>query len=128
MSHQDRHHHHGKSHHHHHASEHDHHHDHHHHDHHHGNEHSHPHGHGEPVDRHDDPRFSDKAKLLKILEHWLHHNEDHAKSYAQWADRARALGEEAVAGILDEVASETIRQNDRFREAVALVRRIEPPR
>ncbi|MHC1741949.1 MAG: hypothetical protein AB9873_02840 [Syntrophobacteraceae bacterium] len=70
----------------------------------------------------------DRAKLIKVLEHWIHHNEEHAKSYGDWAERARKLGEGATAGILDDIAAETVRQNDKFREALNLLSEESAPR
>lgn len=121
MSHHDRHHHHGQDHHHHHDHDHD-------HDHPQDKDHPHHHGHEERGGKHGESRLSDRGRLIKILEHWLHHNEDHAKSYGEWAERARALGEEATGRILDEAAADAIRLNERFREALALVREAAPSR
>ena len=39
----------------------------------------------------------DLAKLRILLPHWIEHNEEHAESFREWAERARELGLEAVA-------------------------------
>ncbi|MBC8249655.1 MAG: hypothetical protein H8E90_08245 [Anaerolineales bacterium] len=39
----------------------------------------------------------DLAKLHILLPHWIEHNAAHAKSFREWAERARAFGLEAVA-------------------------------
>ena len=31
-----------------------------------------------------------EEKLIKLLEHWLKHNQDHAHTYQEWAGRAKA--------------------------------------
>jgi phytoene/squalene synthetase len=54
------------------------HHDHHEHDHHH-----HDHDHSDHHSK-EELTFADKAR--KLLEHWIHHNEDHASSYRQWSE------------------------------------------
>ncbi|PIP36087.1 MAG: hypothetical protein COS92_04900 [Desulfobacterales bacterium CG07_land_8_20_14_0_80_52_14] len=30
-----------------------------------------------------------EEKLIRLLEHWIRHNEDHVKTYREWADQAR---------------------------------------
>ncbi len=93
------------------------HHDHDHHDH-HGHHHSH-HGH-EKSESHG--ALSEADKLTKIVEHWIRHNEEHAKSYRDWADRARDMGREEVYMILDEVATGTQAQSKNLEKALALLK------
>ncbi len=112
----------------------DHHHDQHHeHDHHHDHDHSESHHHHE---HHDHPHHhesregglaggapSEQEKLLKMVHHWIHHNEEHAQSYRQWGDRARALGQHEVARILDTVADENIRLNGEMDRILGILQR-----
>lgn len=92
-------------------------HDHHHgHDHHHDPIHDHHHGHASgqgslPFD----------AKLVKLLDHWVQHNDHHAEDYRKWARDARAHGHPEVADLLASAAELTDRISDRFREAGAKV-------
>jgi hypothetical protein len=52
------------------------------------------------------------------MEHWLRHNQDHADSYKDWAIRARGIGEEQVAEILEDVADMNHAQNEKIRKAM----------
>lgn len=49
--------------------------------------------------------FSEKA--LKLLDHWIKHNDDHASSYRQWADTFRQNGFESAAILLESAAALT---------------------
>ena len=80
------------------------------HDHRHG--HDHHHGHA----RSDAPlSFSDK--LVKLLDHWIQHNDHHAEEYRKWAREAREHEQAAVADLLDSAAELTDTISTRFREA-----------
>jgi hypothetical protein len=57
-----------------------------------------------------------------MLEHWVHHNEDHARSFREWAERARSLGQEEVAVILEETAGAAHHQNKRLEDALAILK------
>lgn len=74
------------------SSHHDHGHNHHHHD---GHEHHH----------HDETgEMSFEEKLVKILDHWIKHNESHARTYLDWGVKAKAHGREDIAVLLDGIA------------------------
>ena len=45
----------------------------------------------------DDGRKTSRAKLSILLPHWIEHNDEHAASFREWAEKARKLGLEAVA-------------------------------
>ncbi len=77
--------------------------------HHHGSESEH-HQHEIPMD--------DKARLVKMIEHWIHHNEDHARSFADWAQRAERLEARQACDCLQEAVAMMERLNQRFREAL----------
>lgn len=82
--------------------------------HHHGHTHEgHSHEHGPSAT---DP-LSFEVKLSKILEHWVHHNEDHALNYRDWAAKARAAGFQDVANILLAAAELTDKMSRQFIEA-----------
>lgn len=49
--------------------------------------------------------FKEKGK--KLLQHWLHHNEEHARSYRKWASEFRAHRFDEPADLLDEVVDLT---------------------
>jgi len=66
--------------------------------------------------------MDDINKLHHLLEHWAEHNIDHAKSYADWAEKARALGKGELYGVLKEIAEETQKMDLLFRRAADLCR------
>jgi cobalt/nickel transport system ATP-binding protein len=55
--------------------------------------HKHPHHH----DHDTSATTEDLRKLLVMLDHWIEHDESHTESYREWADKASAAGEEAIA-------------------------------
>ncbi len=81
--------------------------------------------HEEPSHEHEAAKMADapleKAKLLKMVEHWIGHNEDHARSYRLWANRARDAGYLEPGGLLEEIASEIIRQNEKLMRITQII-------
>jgi hypothetical protein len=71
-------------------------------------------------------KMTAESKMLHLIKHWIHHNEDHMSSYREWASRASEMGLEEVAGILDEVADDARVQNDRLQKALALMENVTP--
>jgi len=61
-------------------------------------------------------------KLSKMVEHWLRHNEDHARSFSDWAARARELDQAEVAACLEDVARQSLLQNDELQKALELLK------
>ena len=93
-------------------------HDHHHphdHDHHHPHDHDHHHPHAPEA-----MSFGDK--LIKRLEHWHRHNEDHLGDYEQWVAEAERQGHPQVAVHLREVAALTRRISERLARALGEAR------
>jgi G3E family GTPase len=86
------------------TTDHDHHHDHHHHDH----------------DSQEKLPFDEK--LLKILQHWPNHNEDHALNYRKWAKKAKANGKQEAGKLLEEAATLSLAVNEKFEAALAILR------
>ncbi len=70
---------------------------------------------------------SEMEKLVKIMEHWIGHNEDHARSYREWAARAEQLGQEQVARILQAVADDTLQQNRQMSTALTILQEQHAP-
>jgi hypothetical protein len=64
---------------------------------------------------------SEIVKLRKMAEHWISHNEEHARAYRLWASRAREAGCEEPGEILEEIASEIVEQNERFLKIVHII-------
>jgi len=85
-----------------------HHHDHHDHDHHH----------------HDtESPMSFDEKLLKLLDHWIRHNDDHAENYKTWAEKARENSMGEVASLLEDVADMSQALTQKFAAAAKLVKK-----
>jgi hypothetical protein len=63
----------------------------------------------------------DIKKLSHLIDHWLEHNAEHAKTYGDWAGRAEAAGRVELAGVLREIAGETVRMDELFEKAKELV-------
>ncbi|MBI9077812.1 MAG: hypothetical protein JEZ02_20605 [Desulfatibacillum sp.] len=95
-----------------------HHHDHdHEHDHDHDHEHGHDHSHGHSHDT--VSPMNTREKLQKLLEHWVAHNQDHAKTYETWASRAEGDGYPEVAALLRQAGTMNLDINKIFQEAAA---------
>jgi hypothetical protein len=60
-------------------------------------------------------------KFFKMLNHWIKHNEDHALNYRNWAEKAKANGQEKAGALLEEAAEMSLAVNDRFQKALALI-------
>ena len=56
-------------------------------------------------------------KLKKLLEHWAEHNEEHAKTYLEWAEKASASGDKELSSILKEIAENTKKMDGLFEKA-----------
>lgn len=60
-------------------------------------------------------------KLLKMLKHWIKHNEDHALNYTNWDEKAKTNGQEEAGALLDEAAEMSLAVNAKFEKALALI-------
>lgn len=58
------------------------------------------------------------SKLHHLLEHWAEHNEEHAKTYLEWAGKADSLGRKELAGLLKKIADETTSMDSLFKKAM----------
>jgi len=56
-------------------------------------------------------------KLRHLIEHWLEHNEEHAKVYEEWAQRAESFGKPQTARLLKDIASGTRAIDKLLKEA-----------
>ncbi|UCD79696.1 MAG: hypothetical protein JSW26_30645 [Desulfobacterales bacterium] len=67
-------------------------------------------------DTHDEMPFDEK--LIKLLNHWIKHNEDHALNYRNWAEKAKANGRQKTAEFLTEAAEMSLAINEKFAAAL----------
>ena len=63
--------------------------------------------------------FRDKAH--KLIDHWVKHNDEHARSYRQWADAFRQQGLESAAALLTSAAELSRQINHTLAAASHLV-------
>jgi len=66
--------------------------------------------------------MKDIDKLKHLLEHWAEHNEEHAKSYLDWAEKAAASGDKKLAAVLKEMAESTKKINGLFEKAKKILK------
>jgi hypothetical protein len=57
-------------------------------------------------------------KLEKLLQHWIKHNTDHAKTYREWKEKAEKENLIRVAEIMEEAAVVTTQLNEKLRQAI----------
>ncbi|MBI5014285.1 MAG: hypothetical protein HZB55_02190 [Deltaproteobacteria bacterium] len=57
------------------------------------------------------------SKLLHLLEHWIEHNDAHAQTYREWAERAATSGLASAAEHLEEAIRAVDRANEALRKA-----------
>jgi hypothetical protein len=75
--------------------------------------------------RQDDFSLSFEDKLIKLLDHWIRHNEEHARNYREWARKANEnrLGE--IGRLLEAAADMTAQADAKFKDALS---RLNEPR
>ena len=88
-------------------------------------DHSHHHTHGSSGHHHHShshdvaSNLTFEEKMIKLLEHWIKHNEDHAGTYADWAIKAEKEGFEVVGNLLNEATRVTRTVTTSFEAALA---------
>jgi len=75
--------------------------------------------HHQDHDSHDEMPFGEK--LIKLLSHWIKHNEDHALNYRNWAEKAKANDRGEAAELLEEAAEMSLTINQKFEAALAML-------
>jgi len=91
----------------------------HHHDPHDPHDHSHSHHHGHAHGAGGEMPFD--QKIARLLEHWVEHNDDHIRSYREWAEKAREKGLVETAAALEKAAVATAAVTDAFQDARASI-------
>jgi len=77
-------------------------------------------------DHHNDNHETNAAipfdkKMVKLLEHWIKHDADHAETYREWAKKAKENDMEKVSVLLNEAAERTGDISRIFKEALSLI-------
>jgi len=60
-------------------------------------------------------------KMIKLLEHWIKHNDDHAETYRDWAQKAKEKNMPKTGLLLEDAAEMTLMISKKFEEAAALI-------
>ena len=71
--------------------------------------------------------LTETEKILKLLHHWIHHNDDHAANYTEWARKVEAMGFNEAARRLHAAAEMTHAITREFEAAEAAIRD-QPPK
>ncbi len=56
-------------------------------------------------------------KMIKLLEHWIKHNEDHAQTYRDWAQKNKSK----AALMLEDAAEMTLSISKKFESAIRFI-------
>ena len=80
--------------------------------------HHHHHHHGHETES----TLSFDEKLIKLIEHWIKHNGDHAKTYRDWAQKAKQNGMDDAAVLLNDAAEMTDRISKTLGQAAESVK------
>ncbi len=62
--------------------------------------------------------------MIKLLEHWIKHNEDHANTYLDWAKKAKEKGMGEAGQLLEDAAEMTRMISEKFEAAGEIVRQV----
>ncbi len=65
--------------------------------------------------------MDDLEKLKRLLPHWMKHNDEHAKTYKDWAEKMTSLGKEELAEVLEVIHQESQKLRGLFEEALRVV-------
>jgi hypothetical protein len=60
-------------------------------------------------------------KMVKLLEHWIKHNNDHAQTYRDWAQKAKEKNKGKAALLLEDAAEMTLSISKKFKSAIKLL-------
>ena len=92
------------------------------HDHHHHHHHAHPDDH-HPHDHDAPPQMTIAEKAVKLLEHWIRHNQDHSKTYLEWAEKIKEVNLSEAAALIAEAAAMSDKINENFQKAAGLIKK-----
>ncbi len=61
-------------------------------------------------------------KLVKLLEHWIRHNDDHAENYRDWARKAKEKNFTQEGRLMEDAAEMTLAISQKFEAAIKLIK------
>jgi hypothetical protein len=82
---------------------------------------THHHPHGDDVRTAGQEALSGPERLSKMVTFWIHHNEEHGRSYRQWASQAHTLGLNEIGIILERLADEAVLPNRDLQRVLMLL-------
>ena len=65
--------------------------------------------------------MDDVEKLKILLPHWMKHNDEHTKTYKDWAEKMSSLGKEELSEALKAIYQENQKLREFFEEALRVV-------
>ena len=65
--------------------------------------------------------MDDLEKLRKLLPHWMKHNDEHAKTYKDWAEKMSSLGKKELSDALEAIYRESKKLRGLFQQALKVV-------
>ena len=65
--------------------------------------------------------MDDLEKLKTLLPHWMKHNDEHAKTYKDWAEKMSSLGKKELSEVLEVIHQESQKLRGLFQEALRVV-------
>lgn len=60
-------------------------------------------------------------KMVKLLKHWIKHNDDHARTYRDWAQKAKEKKKSKAALMLEDAAEMTLSISKKFELAIKFI-------
>ena len=70
----------------------------------------------------DDKVLTFEEKFVKLLEHWIKHNEDHADTYRKWMGKVEGSKVAGAYEVLNKAAAMTEMINNEFKEVLRQIR------
>ncbi len=62
-------------------------------------------------------KMEDIEKLRTLLHHWMEHNDEHARTYRDWAEKTSPINGE-LSGVLNQLYLETKKLKGLFEDAI----------
>ena len=84
---------------------------------------THHHNHNHDHDHDNQSTLSFDEKMIKLIEHWIKHNDDHAATYRDWAKKAKEKDKDKAASLLEDAAEMTLMISKKFEEVAELFRK-----
>jgi len=84
-------------------------------------EHKHDHSLGHHHHHEAEASMTVEEKMVKLLDHWIKHNLDHAATYRSWAKKADDANLTKISLLLEDAAKMNISINNKFKEALEIL-------